>query len=50
MPIVVQRPADHPLRPAGYRPRLDLMTRFGWKDIDQVQETDKPMQFWLRGQ
>ncbi len=56
----VQRPDDHPLRPAGYRPldgfwkkrgyqpRPDLVTRFGWKDIDQPAETDKRMQFWIR--
>ncbi|MFW5816254.1 MAG: GNAT family N-acetyltransferase [Wenzhouxiangella sp.] len=56
----VQRPSDHPARPAdyraldgfwrkrGYRPRPDLVTRFGWKDIDQPGETDKPMQFWIR--
>lgn len=56
----VQRPPDHPLRPAdyrpldsfwrkrGYRPRTDLVTRFGWKDIDQARETHKSMQFWVR--
>lgn len=56
----VQRPANHPARPAdyraldafwrkrGYRPRPDLVTRFAWKDIDQPVETDKPMQFWVR--
>lgn len=56
----VDRPADHPLRPADYRP-LDtlwnrrgywrepaLTTRFGWKDIDQPEATDKSMTFWLR--
>lgn len=57
----VQRPPDHPLRPPdyhpldafwakrGYQPRPDLLTRFGWKDIDEPESTDKPMQFWLRG-
>ncbi|MEE4639022.1 MAG: GNAT family N-acetyltransferase [Wenzhouxiangella sp.] len=56
----VQRSSDHPLRPAayrpldafwsrrGYRPRPDLITHFGWKDIDQAVQTDKPMQFWVR--
>jgi GNAT superfamily N-acetyltransferase len=56
----VQRPSEHPLRPAayrpldafwakrGYRPRPDLLTRFGWKDIDESVETEKPMQFWVR--
>ena len=56
----VRRPADHPLRPAAYRP-LDafwrkrgyaplpgVVAQFRWKDIDQSGETDHPLQFWLR--
>jgi GNAT superfamily N-acetyltransferase len=56
----VVRPADHPLRPAGYRP-LDpfwrgrgyapvagLLAHFDWKDIDAEEETRKPMQFWMK--
>ncbi|MEZ5774613.1 MAG: GNAT family N-acetyltransferase [Hyphomicrobiaceae bacterium] len=56
----VVRPADHPLKPADYRP-LDafwrkrgyepvegLVAAFSWKDIDQPAETEKPMQFWMR--
>ncbi len=56
----VIRPEDHPLRPAGYTP-LDpfwrkrgyhpltgVLARFGWKDLDQPQETDKPLQFWMK--
>ncbi|MDF1727483.1 MAG: GNAT family N-acetyltransferase [Sulfitobacter sp.] len=56
----VQRPEDHPLRPTGYRP-LDpfwrargyaplpgVVAHFNWKDIDQSEETAKPLQFWLR--
>lgn len=56
----VVRPADHPLRPAGYRP-LDAFWRargyrpldgvtvtFPWKDIDQPGETGKPMQYWIK--
>jgi len=56
----VQRPADHPLRPAGYRP-LDpfwqargyaplpgVIARFSWKDIDKPAEDEKPLQFWFR--
>ena len=56
----VQRPADHPLKPAAYRP-LDafwrkrgyaplpgVVAQFRWKDIDQPVETDHPLQFWLR--
>lgn len=55
----VQRPANHPLRPAGYRTleslwrkrgyqQQALHTRFQWKDIDQPQETAKPMVYWLK--
>jgi GNAT superfamily N-acetyltransferase len=56
----VQRPADHPLRPQDYVP-LDafwrkrgfkkadgLTTSFSWKDVDQPDETAKPMQFWIK--
>ena len=56
----VVRPDDHPLKPANYRP-LDafwtkrgyakadgLTTSFAWKDIDQSDETSKPMQFWMK--
>jgi GNAT superfamily N-acetyltransferase len=56
----VVRPADHPLRPEGFRP-LDafwrgrgyapvegLMTEFEWQDIDQSEETAHPMQFWTK--
>ncbi|WP_424832982.1 GNAT family N-acetyltransferase [Ruegeria sp.] len=56
----VQRPADHPMRPAGYRP-LDafwrargyaplpgVIAQFSWKDIGEDGETQKPLQFWMR--
>jgi hypothetical protein len=56
----VERPADHPLKPADYRP-LDgfwkkrgyapvdgLVTTYAWKDIDQPEETEHLMQFWMR--
>jgi GNAT superfamily N-acetyltransferase len=56
----VVRPDDHPLSPAGYSP-LDafwrkrgyrkaagLTTTFGWKDVGEPAETDKPMQFWVK--
>jgi GNAT superfamily N-acetyltransferase len=56
----VVRPSDHPLRPQGYVP-LDafwtkrgyaraegLVAHFAWKDVDQPNETEKPMQFWMR--
>lgn len=56
----VERPAGHPLAPAGYRPlhgfwqaqgyqrQPELTTTFAWKDIDQPNETHKPMVFWLK--
>ncbi len=56
----VQRPADHPLCPAHYRPldafwisrgyaRVEGMTTsFDWLDIGEAQETPHPMQFWAR--
>lgn len=56
----VIRPADHPARPADYRP-LDAFWRkrgyeplpgviahFSWKDLGQAEETEKPLQFWMR--
>lgn len=56
----VQRPADHPLRPAdyapldpfwrkrGYAPLEGAIAQFSWKDVDQAEETRKPLQFWIR--
>ncbi|KUJ76282.1 GNAT family acetyltransferase [Ruegeria marisrubri] len=57
----VQRPADHPMRPADYRP-LDafwrargyeplpgVIAQFSWKDLGEASETLKPLQFWIRG-
>jgi len=56
----VQRPADHPLRPADYVPldavwskfgyvqHPELQTTYKWKDVDQAEETAKPMVFWLK--
>lgn len=56
----VERPADHPLKPAGYVPldafwskrgyrrRPDLVAQFDWQDIDQPGETAHPMVFWTR--
>ena len=56
----VQRPDDHPLRPAGYLPldvfwtkrgyakRPELITHFSWQDIDQDRLTEKPMMFWIK--
>jgi hypothetical protein len=56
----VQRPADHPLRPAGavgleefwahrgYTKRPDLTCQFSWKDIDEPTETPKDLMFWVK--
>lgn len=56
----VQRPTDHPLRPSsyapldpfwrkrGYQPLQGAVAQFSWKDVDQVSETAKPLQFWIR--
>ena len=56
----VERSVDHPRRPANYVP-LDLFwnkrgyvkypelkTTYSWKDLDETQETLKPMTFWLK--
>ncbi|MCB0636301.1 MAG: GNAT family N-acetyltransferase [Lewinella sp.] len=53
----VIRPDNHPLRPAGYQPLdtfwrnrgfqpTELYCRISWRDIDQPEETDKPLRFW----
>lgn len=56
----VVRPDNHPLRPEdyqslepfwrkrGYLPEQGLLTHYNWKDIDQPEATDKPMQVWLK--
>ncbi|GGK29336.1 GNAT family acetyltransferase [Deinococcus malanensis] len=56
----VQRPGNHPRRPAAYRPlnafwaargyteRPDLTTTLSWQDLDESRETPKPMRFWVR--
>lgn len=56
----VVRPVHHPLRPATYRP-LDafwtatgfrmvdgLTSTYRWKDIDQAEETEHLMQYWIK--
>ena len=56
----VIRPLDHPARPTGYRP-LDtfwrargyaplpgIIARFQWRDLGAADETEKPLQFWMR--
>lgn len=56
----VQRPTDHPLRPAdyqpldafwrrrGFQPAPGVIARMPWKDIDQLGETEKTLQFWTK--
>jgi len=56
----VNRPADHPLRPSdhrsldgfwaarGYRKLDGVRAQFAWKDIGQLTETSKYLQFWMR--
>ncbi len=56
----VDRPADHPRRPADYVPldrfwgkrgfvrRPDIVGQFAWKDLDAEAETAKPMVFWTK--
>lgn len=56
----VVRPDDHPLKPNDYRP-LDgfwtkrgyapvdgLVAHYPWKDIGAADETEKPLQFWVK--
>lgn len=56
----VVRPADHPRRPGDYRPLDTFWTKrgytkvaglvgsYGWLDIGEGEETEKPMQFWMK--
>lgn len=56
----VKRPDDHPMRPAdvrtndafwrgrGYAPVPGAIARFSWRDLGQGEETEKPLQIWLR--
>jgi len=56
----VERPPDHPRRPADYVPldafwnkrgyfkHPELHTEYVWKDLDETEETPKPMTFWLK--
>lgn len=56
----VERPIDHPRRPADYVPldqfwtkrgyvkHPELRTTYVWKDLDDANETPKPMTFWLK--
>ncbi|MDF1589676.1 MAG: GNAT family N-acetyltransferase [Gammaproteobacteria bacterium] len=56
----VQRPEDHPARPAdyvpldnfwrkrGYEKHPELNTTFSWKELDEDDESPKPMTFWMK--
>ena len=56
----VDRPADHPSRPADYAPpgalwtrhgfvrRPDIIGEFSWCDVGAAGETSKPMVFWTK--
>ncbi len=56
----VERPVDHPRRPANYRSldelwngqgffrHPELRTTFSWRDLDEAAESPKPMVFWLK--
>lgn len=56
----VIRPADHPLKPAGYRPVEplwrqrgyvpipDMVAHFPWREAGSDRETTKPLQYWWR--
>lgn len=56
----VQRPDNHPARPAdfvpldnfwrkrGYDKHPELNTTFSWKELDEINESPKPMTFWMK--
>ncbi|WP_375741524.1 GNAT family N-acetyltransferase [Pseudomonas boanensis] len=56
----VERPLDHPRRPLDYQPLNEfwqrrgyrhypqLRTEYHWRDLDEAQESAKPMSFWLK--
>lgn len=56
----VIRPEDHPARPGAYRTNdafwrgrgydtlPGAVARFSWKDLGDREETEKPLQFWMR--
>ncbi len=57
----VDRPADHPARPGGYRPlddfwkslgylrRPELQAVFPWRETGDDRETDHTLTFWTKG-
>ncbi len=56
----VERPPQHPLKPAHYVPldtfwqrrgfskRPDLVCQFSWPDLGEAASTSKPMVFWVK--
>ena len=56
----VMRPEDHPARPVDYRPldgfwrkrgyeKLDgVVARFKWTDHGDAEQSEKPLQFWMK--
>jgi GNAT superfamily N-acetyltransferase len=56
----VQRPDNHPARPAdfvplddfwrkrGYEKHPQLNTTFSWKELEEITESPKPMTFWMK--
>lgn len=55
----VDRPADHPARPAGYVPldafwakrgfaKTGFRTCFTWKEIGEAEASPKPLTFWMK--
>ena len=56
----VVRPDDHPAKPDnyvalndvwchfGYQPVHALITHFSWTDIGQAEQSEHPMQFWMK--
>ena len=56
----VERPLDHPRRPAdhvpldafwgrrGYVKQPELRTTYHWKDLDETEQSPKPMVYWLK--
>lgn len=55
----VERPQDHPLRPADYIPlnhfwrrrgfqETDMVCYMSWKDLTEEQESPKPLRFWMK--
>jgi GNAT superfamily N-acetyltransferase len=42
------RPLDPFWRKRGYEPVPGLVGSFAWRDVGEAEETEKPMQFWMK--